>query len=304
MARDQAVPEVDPRRLLVFRTVGRAGSMSAAARELGWTAPAVSQQLKRLERDLGQPLLLRSARGIRLTEAGQVLLRHADAIAARLGVAAEELSALADLRAGRVRLAAFPSASATLVPRAMRQLAERFPELQVRLTEADPAVARQLLLAGEVDLALLFAYDEEGESFEDLVTLPLADDPIRAVLPPGHPRAADPEVSLADLSDEQWVAGCVRCRTHLMECAAVAGFTPDIRHVTDDYVVTQTLVAAGLGVALLPELALAAASPSHTVTAALVPPQGRRLLLAHAPGAESLPSVAETIAALLAAVSG
>ena len=292
-------PSIDPHRLLVFRAVGRRGSLSGAARELGWTQPAVSQHLKRLERDLGQPLVHRTARGVRLTEAGVALLRHADAVAARLVLAAEEMAALADLRAGRLRFASFPSASATIVPTALALLAERHPQLEVRLTEVEPAAARQLLLQGDVDLALVFTHDDVPEPDDDLVLTALTTDPIRAVLPHDHPLAGAGEVPLELLRDERWVAGCIRCRTHLLACSAAAGFTPDIRHTTDDYVVTQTLVSAGLGIALLPQLALDAARPAHTATVDLRPAQQRRLHLAHVPGAEGIPAVSATVQAVL-----
>ena len=118
---------MDPRRVLVFRTVARAGSLSAAARELGWTQPAVSQQLQRLEREVGGPLLVRSSRGVTLTEAGRVLLGRADAVAGELHMAAEELASLAQLRGGRVRLVAFPSAAATMAPAALKLLAADHP---------------------------------------------------------------------------------------------------------------------------------------------------------------------------------
>ena len=119
---------MDPRRVLVFRAVARAGSLSAAARDLGWTQPAVSQHLQRLEREVGLPLLVRSTRGVTLTEAGQVLLGRADAVAGQLHMASEEMASLAQLRGGRVRLVAFPSAAATLVPAALKLLAARPPE--------------------------------------------------------------------------------------------------------------------------------------------------------------------------------
>lgn len=149
---------LDVQRLLIFREIARAGSIASAARSLGWTQPAVSQHLRHLERQAGTPLVLRRPRGVQLTEAGRTLLRHAEAIATRLRLATDELDALVRLRAGSVRLAAFPSAGATIVPAAMGLLAGRHPGLDVRLREAEPPQALGLLAAGEVDLAVTFAH--------------------------------------------------------------------------------------------------------------------------------------------------
>ena len=146
--------------MLIFREVARAGSISAAARALGWTQPAVSQHLRALERSAGCALLLRGAGGVELTEPGRVLLSRADALAVELHMAEEELADLAELRRGRVRLAAYPSAAATLVPRAVAGLRIRHPEVDVELTEAEPPEALDLVLEGDADLALVFAYDD------------------------------------------------------------------------------------------------------------------------------------------------
>jgi len=255
---------LDPRRLLIFREVARRGSLSAAAVALGWTQPAVGQHLHRLERDLGLTLALRSSRGVTLTEAGNTLLVHADAVAARLLAAGEDMLTLTTLHGGRLRLVAFPSASALLVPPALVDLAQRAPDLDVRLTELEPPEARALVLAGEADLAVTFHYgDSDPDLHRDLVAVPLLDDPVVAVLPAAHPLAGRQDspasIKLSELADERWIAGCERCRSHLLDEAAAAGFTPDIRHSTDDYVVVQNLVGAGLGIALLPRLAVTAA---------------------------------------------
>jgi len=291
---------VDPRRLLIFREVARRGSLSAAAAALGWTQPAVGQHLQRLERELGQSLALRTARGVTLTDAGRVLLRHADAVASRLSAGYEEMRALRTLRAGRLRIVAFPSACATLVPPALARLAAVAPELQVRLTELEPEQAREAVLAGDADLALLFQYasDRGADEHRDLVAVPLRDDPVRAVLPAGHPRADAAGIELGALADEPWIAGCGRCRAHLDTLAGAAGFRPDTRHSTDDYVVVQNLVAAGLAVAILPQLALRAA-PNPAVRA--VPLAGdpvRWISVVHRRESASTPAVRAGVRAL------
>jgi len=255
--------DLDPRRLLIFREVARLGSLSAAATALGWTQPAVGQHMQRLERDIGIPLMLRSVRGITLTEAGTALLAHADALASRLTAAETELRAFASMELGTLSIAAFPSAAAVLVPPALAKLAARAPALEVRLTEAEPPEARALVTSGDADLALVFQYDDEST---ELTWLPLFADPLRAVLPIAHRLAQRGKpVSMKELAAERWVAGCPRCESHLLAITGAAGFVPDVRHRTDDYVVAQRLVAEGLAVTLLPQLALTAA-PSRKVT--------------------------------------
>ncbi|WP_435743277.1 LysR family transcriptional regulator [Nocardioides sp. SYSU DS0663] len=289
---------LDPRRVLIFRDVVRAGSITGAARVLGWTQPAVSQHLARLERDAGGPLLLRGPGGVAPTEAGRALLRRADVVAAELHAAGEELAALHQLRAGRVRLVAFPSAAATLVPDVLGALAERHPELEVGLDEAEPPEAMAAVVAGDADLALVFGYDGPPEGLGALAWRPLLDEPVHLVVPPGH--AGPGPRGLASLAGDDWIGGCVRCRTHLVDCCVAAGFTPAVRHTTDDYVVVQNLVARGLGVTALPESALAAYRHPDVRVLPLAE-LGRRLVgLAHRPGAEAVPATAALVAQLVA----
>src|SRR3954447_13955065 len=204
---------MDPRRLLIFRSVARAGSISAAARELGWTQPAVSQHLRALERGAGCALLLRRASGVELTEPGRVLLARADALAVQLHMAEEELADLTALRRGRVRLAAYPSAAATLVPRAVAGLRARHPDVDVELAEAEPPEALALLSAGDADLGLVFSYDgaPPTEDVAGLVWRPLGEEPIALVVAADHPAARRRGLTLADLAEEPWIVGCERC---------------------------------------------------------------------------------------------
>jgi DNA-binding transcriptional LysR family regulator len=287
---------LDPRRLLIFREVARRGSLSAAAAALGWTQPAVGQHVRRLERDIGLTLAIRSSRGVTLTDAGTRLIAHADAVASRLVAAEEEMRALRTLRTGRLRLAAFPSACATLVPPAMARLAETAPDLDIWLTELEPPQARAAVLAGDVDLALLFHHPgvDNHDEHPDLTIHALLDDPVLAVLPSRHRLASTVESSplaLADLAHEKWVAGCPRCRTYLQTLAVGAGFQPDIRHTTDDYVVVQNLVAAGLAVALLPALALSAARDDRVTTARIAGDPIRRVSLVHRRESTTVPAL-------------
>ncbi len=285
---------LDPRRVLIFREVARAGSISAAARVLGWTQPAVSQHLARLERDVGGPLLLRGPGGATPTEAGVTLLRRADVVAAELYAAGEELAALTQLRAGRVRLASFPSAAATLVPEAIGALATDHPEIEVSLEEAEPPEAMAAVAAGDADLALVFGYHGPPEGIEPLSWQPLLDEAVHLVVSPGLRGLG--RRGLAALADADWIGGCVRCRSHLVACCEAAGFSPTLRHTTDDYVVVQNLVARGLGVTMLPASALAAyRHPDVRVIDLAV--LGRRYVgLAHRRGAEAVPATAALMA--------
>lgn len=284
---------MDPRRLLIFRDVARAGSISSGARRLGWTQPAVSQHLRALEREVGTALLLRGAGGVELTEPGRLLLARADAVAGQLHMAEEELAALVDLRRGSVRLAAFPSAAATLVPRAVAGLRRRHPDVDVALTEAEPPEAVGLLEAAEVDLALVFGYDAGPVvAGAGLRWLPVGAEPVRLVLPPGHRLAGRARLPLAALRDEPWIVGCERCRQHAVELCAAAGFEPVVRHTSDDYVVVQNLVAAGLGVTFLPRSALEAFRHPDVVVRDSRAWGTRTFGVVHREGAETVPATA------------
>jgi DNA-binding transcriptional LysR family regulator len=254
-------------RLRVFQQVARCGSLAGAARALSYTQPAVAHHVTELEREVGTALVIRHGRGVRLTEAGAALAAHADAVLSRLAAAQEELAAIAGLRAGRVRIAAYPTAAATLVPPALAQLRREHPAVEVSLRELEPPEALAALQAGEVDLAVTFGYPEatattaaatEVNLDRDLAVTVLGDDPIDIVVPQGHPTSAATHHQLADLADETWVAGCDRCRAHLVETCRRAGFDPAIAFTTDDFVTQQALVAAGLAVAAMPRSTLAA----------------------------------------------
>jgi molybdate transport repressor ModE-like protein len=178
---------MDPRRLLVFREVGRAGSLAGAARSLGWTQPAVSQHVRRLEADSGTPLVVRAGRGVALTEAGRVLMRHADAVAERLAVAEQDLAALSGLTAGQVRVAAFPTAAAVLLPPVLAALVARAPGLDVRFVELEPPEAEAAVRDGEVDVAVVFRHALDSTPVEgDLLREPLCRHPVLAVVPTGR----------------------------------------------------------------------------------------------------------------------
>lgn len=289
---------MDSRRLLIFRDVARAGSISAAARQLGWTQPAVSQHLKALERSVGVPLLLRGPGGVEPTEPGRRLLVRADEVALQLHLADEELADLSALRRGRARLAAYPSAAATRVPRAVASLRTRHPDIDVELTEAEPPEALDLLDSGDVDVALVFGYDGDPAAGRGLVWRPLASEPVALVLAAEHPLAARKRLTLAQVSGEPWIVGCDRCRAHAVALCAAAGFAPSVRHVSDDYVVVQNLVAVGLGVTLLPHSALEAYRHPGVVAREHASFGDRTFGIVHRPGADRVPATAALIAEL------
>jgi DNA-binding transcriptional LysR family regulator len=252
--------ELDPHTLRVLRALADVGSITAAADRLGLSQPAVSQHLARAESRLGQALVVRSARGVTLTEAGQTLAAHAVHVQAALDAASEELHALGGLARGRVRIAGFPSASPTIVPRVLARLAAVAPGLTVSYVEAEPPEALAMLRDGTVDLAVTFTY--EGDDAGPDPTLrgrAIGTDPLVLVTPAGPDGGGGGGGggALAAHRDARWIGGCPRCRGHLLASCAASGFTPDIVLETDNAAAVLGLVAAGLGVALLPRLALA-----------------------------------------------
>ncbi|GAA4452360.1 LysR family transcriptional regulator [Phytohabitans houttuyneae] len=242
---------LDVTRLRVLDALARHGSVTAAARELHYTQPTVSHHLARLEAETGAQLLQRAGRGVRLTEAGRMLADRAAEIIGRLDAADAELAAHVGLAAGRVRLAGFSSAIGSLVPRAVAALASRHPNLEISLVDTHPPEALDLLRAGRIDVAIIFRYDETEPEPEGIRLHHLLDDPVYLL---STRRGRD----LATHRDATWIAGCERCRSHLVSLCGEAGFQPRIGYSSDDMVVMQALVAAGLGATIIPGLALRA----------------------------------------------
>jgi len=294
---------LDVTRLRVLVAVARHGSVTAAAHALNYAQPSVSHHLARLEAETGIKLIQRAGRGIRLTDAGRLLAERAAEVIGRLDAAENELAVYTGLRAGRLRLAAFPSALSTLVPAAAARMRDQHPSVDLRLTEAEPPEALRMLRAGYVDVALVFRHEPEtvhaqrglpgqpadpdsaspasqprpasrppGEAEpppadRDLREDVLLDEPVHVIAPEEAadgdvvPAAAITEMWPADLarfSGQRWIAGCDRCREHMLKQCAAAGFSPKIAFTTDDFVAVQALVTAGLGLAMLPGLCLRA----------------------------------------------
>ncbi|WP_264030505.1 LysR family transcriptional regulator [Cellulosimicrobium sp. SH8] len=302
---------MDLTRLRMLAAVAREGSVTAAARSLHYAQPSVSHHLARLEAEVGVPLLERHGRGVRLTAAGRLLAARAEEILGRVGAARDELDALVSLSAGRVRLAAFPSALATLVPDVVARLARDHPGLGVGLVEAEPPEALDALRRGAVDVALVFEHDRSPVDVEGLRAVPVLAEELFLVraaddaAPTGGcgsaPGAGTVLADLAPLADAAWIAGCERCRADLVGRCERAGFTPRVAFETDDYVAVQSLVAAGVGVSLLPALALRAHRDPRVDVRPL--PGAARRVLAVTYGDRPAPGAAAVVEGLVRAAA-
>jgi DNA-binding transcriptional LysR family regulator len=302
--------------------------VTAAAKALNYAQPSVSHHLARLEAETGTRLVERSGRGVRLTDAGRLLAGRAEEILGRLDAAEHELAAHVGQREERIRVAGFPSALATLVPAAAARLRADHPGAELLLAEAEPQGAVRMLRAGRVDMALVFSYLQQdtaprqgtapqgtaaspeggqrpgGDEEEGIRVRPLLDEPVHLVTQAGAPppprTAGSP---LAGYAEHRWIAGCERCRAHLLRQCELAGFIPQIAFTTDDVLVAQALAAAGLGVALLPDLALRAAR--HPGVRAEPLPGARRQVLAltygEPPGPPAVERLLDTLADAAAA---
>ncbi|MFA9271122.1 MAG: LysR family transcriptional regulator [Baekduiaceae bacterium] len=250
---------LDVRRLRVLKEVAAQGSFSAAAESLAYTQSAVSQQIAALEREAGTRLLERHPRGVRLTDAGRALVAHAEVILSRLADAEAELDAIAGLRGGRLRLVSFPTAGATILPAAIARFRKEAPGVDLSLEPREPEEGLACLHAGDCDIAVTIRAPHMDAAADGTVRRHLLDDPMCVCLPAGHDLAAAPSLRLADLSDEPWLVGSTRrCPDTevLLRACQTAGFDPRIGFYSDDYLAMQGFVAAGVGVALIPDLAL------------------------------------------------
>jgi DNA-binding transcriptional LysR family regulator len=276
---------LDVKRMRVLREVAQRGSFSAAAVALSYTQSAVSQQIAALEREAGITLVDRSARGVRLTDAGRALVTHAEAILARLADAEAELEAIAGVRAGRVRLGSFASAGATIMPRAIAAFRAAHPGVEVQLHPAEPDDGLALLRSGEIDIALTITttFDDSCRLRDGVELTHVLDDPMYVAVPDWHPLARKRNLKLRDLADEQWILGstgsCPDTQIFLRECER-AGFEPGIVFHSDDYLAIQGFVAAGMGVSFIPDLALVALRDDITIRSIGARPPARRIMAA------------------------
>lgn len=285
---------------MILREVGRQRSLAAAAAALSYTPSAISQQIAALEREVGVGLVERGPRGAVLTDAGRTLVRHADEILGRIAAAEEELQALIGLDAGRLRVGAFSTAGAVLVPRAVKAFRERHPEIELTLDELDPEEAVPRLRARELDLALVYQFPIiESLVLDGVDCVHLLDDRLYVALPRDHRLARRRRIRLGELADDAWIQGVHRGSTVavLPSACRAAGFEPKIVFRSDDHMAVEGFVAAGLGVALVPGIALATARQDIAIRQLEVDGDllTRRVGAATPPGGYRPPAVAAMI---------
>jgi DNA-binding transcriptional LysR family regulator len=290
---------LDVRRLRVLREVALHGSIAGAAESLRFTPSAVSQQVAKLEREAGVPLVERGPRSVRLTPAGWRLVEHAEAILDRLARAELELRALAG-EPPALRLGAITTAAVGILPEALVRFGALRPDVEVTVAEADPLASLARLPIRELDLAIVFEYDYVPLPADARVAFEvLLEEPLRVVLPANHPLAKRRAVRLADLADATWIRSTPRSFCHPfteLACRA-AGFEPRIRFEFDDYAAMQNLVASGAGVALAPDLGLTRLSAGVAARPIAFGPK-RRILAAYRDGEGGLFGIPDMLVAL------
>jgi DNA-binding transcriptional LysR family regulator len=304
-------------RLRILREVAHRGSFSAAADALSYTQSAVSQQIAALEAETGMTLLERRPRGVSLTAAGQTLVGHAESVLADLNAAETALAAIKGLRGGRLRMASFPTAGATLMPLAIATFRARHPDVELTLAEGEPEQIAPRLRTGELDLALLFEFDAAaGEPAPsgpaptgtpgELTQVRLLRDPLYLALPRAHRLAERRRLRLEDLREEAWVqtSAASPCARYVVRCCHAAGFEPRVSFESDDYQTVQGLVAAGVGVALIPELALSVVRQDIAIRALSPEPPTRAVIAATAPRARLLPAAPAMLSVLEEVAAG
>ncbi|WP_392894607.1 LysR family transcriptional regulator [Streptomyces sp. LN699] len=246
---------IDVQRLRVLRAVAEHGSFNKAAGALLLTPSAVSQHIATLERGLGHPVVVRGSRGITLTEPGRLLTEAAESIFAELDRVRNAIERLSAPRP-RLTVATFTSGGRHLLPAALPRFVAAHPEVELTVREAEPEAALPMVRDGAADLALGYHFDEPLPVRPGVDWSPLMDDPLWVVLPPDHPHAGRDSIALAELTDARWVLGCLRTEAYLRRYAQRSGFEIRISASTTDYFFAQSLVAAGVGVSLVPQVAL------------------------------------------------
>jgi molybdate transport repressor ModE-like protein len=272
---------IDLQRLRILREVAEHGSFSGAAAALLLTPSAVSQQIAALERSLGTPVVERTTRGTTLTDPGRVLVESADVVLAELVHAQERITRLAQAHTQRLTVATFISGGQLLLPPALTGFAAAHPAAEITVLEAETEDSMALVREGRADLALGYHFDgpppvRPGDR-SGLDWTPLLDDPMRIVVPTSHRLAGRGEVDLADLAGERWVQGCVSVGELLDGYAAIAGFEANVSCRTTDYGFAVSLVAAGVGIGLIPSVALAQSPAGVSVLVLRAPAPSRYL---------------------------
>ena len=298
---------LDIRRLQVLAAVVDTGSVTAAATRLGFTPSSVSQQVSALERDTGLPLLEKNGRGIRPTEAGRLLAEHAATVMRAVEAAEEAMDDLREGRSGRVRVMSFTSAGDSILPAAVAHLRRTRPGLHVATTIGETEDAYEMLRTSRVDVALVREPFGKGDApSDDLLRMHLLDDPYRAMLPEGHPLAAEKTVELTDLANEDWVAamgGNGFCRDDTVDLCRRAGFTPNFVAHAVEFPAAQAYVAAGIGVGLVPVLALGTVHRGVVVRRLRREPEPRHVWVVTRPSVATSATVVAAVQALKLAAS-
>lgn len=263
---------IDVQRLRVLRAVAEHGSFNQAAAALRLTPSAVSQQMAALERSVGTEVVSRSTRGVTLTRAGEIMVRAAESVAAELEHAQRQVARLSTGRT-QITVATFTSGGRVLLPAALTRLTTVHPGTVVHIRESEPEEALPLVRQGAVDLALSYHFDGPLPTGPNagLEWTPLLEDPLHVVLPQGHRLAGRDALDLAELAAEPWVLGCLKTEAYLRRYAERAGFVPDVRGTTTDYFFARSLVAAGMGISLIPSIALAPEIPGLCTVAIAQP---------------------------------
>ncbi len=296
---------LNPTRLTVFREVVSHGSFSQAADALSYSQSAVSQAIATLEGEVGAPLIERRRGGVRPTAAGAALAGHVVGILAQMETAEAEIAAIAAGHGGRLRTASFPTAGATLMPRAIAGFRASHPGVDVTLAEGEPEEIAPRLRAGEFDLVTLFEFKGVGERLgAGLRRFELLEDPLHLALRHDHPLARRRQLRLEDLREESWVqtAAASPCARHVVRSCHAAGFEPSVSFESDDYQTIQGLVAAGVGVALIPQLALSTVRDDIRVRA-LHPASPVRKVFAATPRGAAVTAAVATMLDVLREVS-
>jgi DNA-binding transcriptional LysR family regulator len=284
---------LEPRRLRLLRELASRGTIAATAEACGYTPSGVSQQLALLEREVRMPLLVREGRRVALTEAARVLVAHAERVLAELEAAEAALADLTGAVRGTTRLAAFPTAAAAFVPAAIARCRAEHPDLRVVLSELETDEAVAAVRSGRIDLALVYEYALLPRVADLGVDVdPLFTEPLLAALPAG--RDAPEQVPLEILRDDAWIAphGDAALRVVLDRACGLAGFAPTVDYASNDYTVIVALVAAGLGVALIPQLATEALSTEVQLRPVVEPTLTRTVSLVTRAGSGTRPTIA------------
>ena len=290
-------------RLRTLDALARHGSVSGAAEGLHVTTSAVSQQMAKLEREVGQRLLAKNGRGVRLTDAGRLLAEHAARILSQVELAQSDLEAQRGQVVGELRLAAFPTAVRGLFPALFRALRDDHPALRVRSRELEPELAINAVIRGDADLAVVLDwYNKPLPVPEGLARAAILDDPVEVALPEGHPLAGRDEIDLRELAEEPWVAWPEGefCHEWLLYTLRANGIEPQIAHRAGEHHTQLALVAAGLGVCIAPRLGRDP-MPAEIRTVPVRPRVHRSVYAVWRADADRRPSIRAAVEALRAA---